>query len=246
VCTMIAIRQEKLSDIDAREALLDQAFGEARFRKSSERLREDRLPAQGLAFVAAEGRRVIGTARLWHVACGAETPALLLGPVAVAADCRGRGTGAALVRRAVEAARKLGHAAIVLVGDAVYSSLFGLFTEKTGALWMPGPFERQRLLALELIPGALDGAHGLIGAAGELAPKPDLASLVAHDRRHRARASPSHPRGVKNFRVAEIAPHPARPRESGDPGPEFAGPAAMALDSRLRGNERSLGGGQPL
>ena len=36
-----------------------------------------------------------------------------------------------------------------------------------------------RLLALELEPGALDGARGLIGAAGEVAPKPDLNALVA-------------------------------------------------------------------
>ncbi|MGB7035011.1 MAG: hypothetical protein WBD71_05745, partial [Xanthobacteraceae bacterium] len=47
--------------------------------------------------------------------------------------------------------------------------------------WMPGAFERPRLLALELKHGALDGACGLIGAAGRMAP--DLAALVAQDRR---------------------------------------------------------------
>jgi hypothetical protein len=31
---------------------------------------------------------------------------------------------------------------------------------------LPGPFERRRLLALELIPGALDGAAGLMSATG--------------------------------------------------------------------------------
>ncbi len=67
---MTTIRQERLSDIDAREALLDEAFGETRIRKASERLREDRLPAQGLAFIAAAGRRVVGSARLWNIACG--------------------------------------------------------------------------------------------------------------------------------------------------------------------------------
>ncbi len=53
---MIQIRHERLSDVDRREALLDQAFGETRYRKSSERLREDRLPAEGLSFIAAEGQ----------------------------------------------------------------------------------------------------------------------------------------------------------------------------------------------
>jgi predicted N-acetyltransferase YhbS len=167
---MISIRLERASDIDAREALLDQALGEARYRKSSERLREGRLPADGLSFVAAEGTRIIGTVRLWDIACGAGKPALLLGPVAVADDCRNRGLGGALVRRALREARKLGHRAVVLVGDASYYGRFGFTAKKTGALWMPGPFERHRLLALELTPAALDGARGLIVATGRSMP----------------------------------------------------------------------------
>ena len=166
---MSTIRQERLADVEARELLLDEAFGDSRTRKSSERLREHRLPAAGLSFVAAEGKRVIGTARLWNIACGAGKPVLLLGPVAIAGDCRKRGIGAALVRRAVEAARQFGHAAIVLVGDAPYYGRFGFSAEKTGALWMPGPVERHRLLALELKPGALDGAQGMIRAIGRRA-----------------------------------------------------------------------------
>jgi len=178
---MITIRQEQPSDVGTREALIDEAFGEARTRKSSERVREDRLSAEGLAFVAADGKRMVGTARLWNIACGNGQSALLLGPVAVTDDSRNRGIGTALVRRAVEAARKLGHAAIVLVGDAPYYSRFGFSDEKTGALWMPGPFERHRLLGLELTHGALDGARGMIGATGRLTPKPDLTALVVQE-----------------------------------------------------------------
>lgn len=181
--TMIQIRHERFADFDAREALLDNAFGETRYRKASERLREDRLPAEGLSFIAAEGKRVIGTARLWNIACGNGTPALLLGPVAVAEDCRSRGLGGALVRRAIQHARKLGYGSIVLVGDPEYYNRFGFSGEKTGALWMPGPFERHRLLGRELKRGALDGARGMIAPAGRMAPVPDLAALVAQDAR---------------------------------------------------------------
>ena len=191
--TMITIRKELHRDAEARETLLDEAFGDTRYRKSSERLREDRLPAEGLAFIAAQAKRVVGTARLWNVGCGNGTRALLLGPVAVSEDCRGRGIGADLVRRSLREARRLGHGAVVLVGDAAYYSRFGFSAEKTGDLWMPGPFERHRLLAVELIPGALDGARGLINATGRLEPKPDLAALVARDRRTlRARRQPRH------------------------------------------------------
>lgn len=180
---MIHIRHERLADLGAREALLDASFGETRYRKSSERLREDRLPAEGLSFVASEGKRVIGTARLWNVSCGNGKQALLLGPVAVAEDCRSKGLGGAMVRRAIQQARKLGHDAIVLVGDPEYYSRFGFSGEKTGALWMPGPFERHRLLGRELSAGALDGARGMIAPTGRLAPVPDLATLVAQDAR---------------------------------------------------------------
>jgi predicted N-acetyltransferase YhbS len=192
---MISIRHERPADIDAREALLDEAFGEARYRKASERLREERLPAEGLAFIAAENKRVVGTARLWNVGCGNGRSVLLLGPVAVSADCRSQGIGAALVRRALREAHRLGYGAVVLVGDAPYYSRFGFSGEKTQALWMPGPFERHRLLAVELIPGALNGARGMINATGRLEPKPDLAALLAQDRRaerarrHRPRAA---------------------------------------------------------
>lgn len=163
---MISLRQERASDVKAREALLDEAFGDTRARKSSQRLRDGRLPAEGLSFIAADGKRVVGTARLWNVACGGGRPALLLGPVAVAGDCRSRGIGAALVRRAVEDARRLGHGAVILVGDAPYYGRFGFAAEIAADLTLPGPFERHRLLALELIPGALSGASGLLRATG--------------------------------------------------------------------------------
>ena len=163
---MITLRQERPADVEAREALLDQAFGGSRGRKTSQRLREGRLPAEGLSLVATEGRRVIGTTRLWRVACASGQPALLLGPVAVAADSRDRGIGAALVRRALRDARRLGHGAVILVGDAPYYSRFGFAGEIAVGLKLPGPFERHRLLALELVPGALDGASGLVHATG--------------------------------------------------------------------------------
>ena len=88
---MISIRKERPPDVAAREALLDDAFGGQRWRKSSQRLRDGRSPAEGLAFIATDGTRVVGTARLWNIVSGTGKPALLLGPVAVAADFRNHG-----------------------------------------------------------------------------------------------------------------------------------------------------------
>ena len=186
---MITIRQEMTKDIAAREALLDRAFGENRFTKAAERLREGRVPAQGLSFVATDRKRVVGTLRLWHISAGPARPALLLGPLAVDDAWRGLGFGAALMRRATEAALWLGHTAMLLVGDAPYYGRFGFSAGKTGALWMPGPYQKDRLLARELVPGALDAARGLISATGKRTPIPDLASLIAGQTRSDARAS---------------------------------------------------------
>jgi len=173
---MVTIRHEKPADIAAREALLDDAFGAGRAAKTAERLRAGRQPADGLSFTASDGGRVVGTVRLWHIALGHGQPALLLGPLAVAAAHRGRGIGAALMRRALREARGLGHGAVLLVGDAPYYGRFGFSAEKTGAMRLPGPYERSRLLGHEFTPGALDGARGLIRASGAIAPVPAIAN----------------------------------------------------------------------
>jgi predicted N-acetyltransferase YhbS len=178
---MVTIRGEKIADVAAREALLDAAYGVARFAKASERLREGRVPADGLSLVAVDRGRIVGTVRLWHVTAGPGRAALLLGPLAVHPAHRNRGIGSTLVRRAIARARLAGRRAILLVGDARYYGRFGFAAEKTGELWMPGRFDRDRLLALELRPDALAGARGLIAAAGAFAPKPDLNVLIAAD-----------------------------------------------------------------
>src|SRR5262249_27644625 len=144
---MITVRAEAKRDIVAREALLDEALGAARFAKTSQRLRDGGLPADHLSFVACDGRKLVGTVRLWNVSAGPGRPALLLGPLAVASQWRGQGIGSALVRHALAAAATRGHAAVLLVGDAPYYARFGFSAEKTANLWLPGPYERDRLLA---------------------------------------------------------------------------------------------------
>jgi predicted N-acetyltransferase YhbS len=186
---MVTIREEKFADFVAREALLDGAYGAARFEKASQRLREGRVAAAGLSLVAVDHGQLVGTVQLWHVTAGPDRPALLLGPLAVHPQHRNRGIGAALVRRAIARARLAGHQAILLVGDAAYYGRFGFTAAATGALWMPGRYQQDRLLALELRPQALAGAHGMIGATGQFAAKPDLNKLIAaHGDSRRANA----------------------------------------------------------
>jgi predicted N-acetyltransferase YhbS len=160
-----AIRAERWSDIEAREMLLDACFGENRHLRTCQHLRDGRAPAEGLALSAVARGRLVGTVRLWHVSAGGK-PALMLGPLAVDAASRSLGIGAALMQRAVALAMARGHGALILLGDAPYYARFGFSAEKTSRLLLPGPFERERLLGLELREGALDGAIGIITPTG--------------------------------------------------------------------------------
>ena len=163
------IRAERASDVVAREALLDACFGENRSLRTCQRLRDGRAPAEGLALSAVrqQGRqtRLVGTLRLWHVSAGG-VPALMLGPLAVDPSCRELGIGAELMDHALAAATARGHRAVILLGDAPYYARFGFSALKAAELSLPGPFERDRLLGLELSEGALDGAWGMIAPTG--------------------------------------------------------------------------------
>ena len=165
-----AIRSERASDVAAREALLDACFGANRQSRTCQRLRDGRAPAEGLAFSAVRKGKLVGTVRLWHVSAGGK-PALVLGPLAVDPSCRKLGIGAALMRHALAAAAARGHGAVLLLGDAAYYARFGFRAAKTADLSLPGPFERERLLGLELREGALDGASGLIVPTGAAAAR---------------------------------------------------------------------------
>jgi predicted N-acetyltransferase YhbS len=169
---MVTIRAEILSDVTPREALLDRAFGRGRQRKTSQRFRDGRLPAEGLAFTAvSKSGRVIATMRLWNVVAGTAGPSLLLGPLAVDGRHQNRGIGTQMMDHALNMAKVLGHASVLLVGDESYYSRFGFTRSVVADLHLPGPVDRTRFLGLELVPGAFDGAEGLVMANGELAPK---------------------------------------------------------------------------
>jgi predicted N-acetyltransferase YhbS len=171
--TPLVIRAERASDAAAREALLDACFGANRHARTCQRLRDGRAPAEGLALAAMAQGRLVGTIRLWHVNAGG-VAALVLGPLAVDPKCRDLGIGAALITRALAAARARGHGTVILLGDAPYYARFGFSDRKTGALSLPGPFERDRLLGLELREGALDGAWGMILPTGQAVPQAKL------------------------------------------------------------------------
>jgi predicted N-acetyltransferase YhbS len=153
---MLATQLHPETPADTREAdaLIARAFGPGRYAKTAERLREGRTGRLDLCVVARIDGRMVGCVRQWPIRVG-EADALLLGPIAVDADYRSHGLGAALVRRACEVADAAGFSHIVLVGDEPFFGPLGFSVARGVAL--PGPVDPRRVLARTTGGGILAG-----------------------------------------------------------------------------------------
>jgi predicted N-acetyltransferase YhbS len=164
--TDLSILPETADDAASIERLHERAFGPGRYAKTAYRIREDVRHRLELSFVARIGTLMVGSVWLTPIRIG-ETPALLLGPLAVEPPFRERGIGQALIERALEAARAQGHRLVVLVGDEPYYGKSGFRKIAKGQVTLPGPVDPARLLVAELAAGAF------AGVAGEIRPEWD-------------------------------------------------------------------------
>jgi predicted N-acetyltransferase YhbS len=162
---MFDITTERPEDAASIETLLDAAFGANRYTKVSYGFRDGVPPVPELKLVARERRRpggygAIGTLRFWPVTIGpAEHPALLLGPLAVAAEWRRLGIGGALIRQGLDMAAWARHRLVVLVGDQSYYGRFGFAPAAPHGISIPGE-KQARVLVRALSFGALAGVAG--------------------------------------------------------------------------------------
>lgn len=168
----ISIRVERPDDRDDVFALIQQAFATARVSDGTEQEHYLRLLVSPgfivpLALVAEQDGRIVGHIMLTQSTIDGETatPVLVLSPLSVAPDVQGVGIGSALVRAALDEARRLGHTAVFLAGDTYYYGRFGFAPAARFGIalpaWIP-PENHDNIMALELVPGALDGVRGEI------------------------------------------------------------------------------------
>ena len=157
----ITIRPEVPGDAQAIERLHERTFGPGRFVLSAYRIREHVDHVLDVSFTARIGTLLVGSVRQLPVVIG-ETPALLLGPLTIEPPFRDRGIGKVLMERALAEARQKGHRLVVLVGDEPYYARVGFRRIPTGQVRLDGPVDPERMLAAELVEGALTGVSGIV------------------------------------------------------------------------------------
>jgi predicted N-acetyltransferase YhbS len=163
------VRLETPADAAQVTALNADSFGPGRFAKSAYRLREGVAPVAALSFVAMEkvpdgGEVLRGSVRFWPIRVGGHEE-LLLGPLAVQGDQRGRGIGIALMQAGIAAAQRGAWRAILLVGDEPYYNKVGFSRLPPGRVKFPGPVDQSRILGLSLKPGELLNLTGEVRRA---------------------------------------------------------------------------------
>lgn len=160
------IRNERAEDAPEIEKLVIASFGAGRFAKTAYRLREGVMPVPELSFVAMDENdgTLLGSVQFSNIDIGG-TPSLLLGPLAVQPELRGKGIGISLMRKGIEEARARGHESVILVGDEPYYAKVGFARMPPGRLVLPGPVDPARVLGLSLKPGALLNLAGPVRRA---------------------------------------------------------------------------------
>jgi len=157
------VRPATLADTAAISALNAEIFGPGRFVRTAYRVRTGLpLVSPFCKVCVTEAGALVAAVRLAPIRIGGKSGSLMLGPLAVAADYAGQGHGRNLVAECLAQARQDGIRLVLLVGDEPYYRRLGFQLVPMGQITLSGPVDPARLLAVELVPGALAEAQGLV------------------------------------------------------------------------------------
>ncbi|MFT4000255.1 MAG: N-acetyltransferase [Rhizobium sp.] len=143
------------------ELINEEAFGPGRFTRAAARIREQGPHDRALSFVCADDGETIASVRMTPVMAGS-IKGHLLGPLAVRPSHKSKGIGRELVRIAVEAAKRKGSEAVILVGDPPYYGPLGFEKVAYNALTFPGPVDANRVLVVPIAADTHARLHGPI------------------------------------------------------------------------------------
>jgi putative acetyltransferase len=117
-----------------------------------------------LSFVAETNDTIVGHVLFSPVIIGESNHTLVMGlaPMAVLPAHQRQGIGSALVEMGLEECRRLGVAAIVVLGHAAYYPRFGFAPASTVGLMCEFEVPEEAFMAMELAPRALTRLPGIV------------------------------------------------------------------------------------
>ena len=168
------IRLQANADNEDVARLMKAAFGAERTNRAVWRLRSSQ-PVGSLCLVASQNYKICGSVRFWEVlVCG--RCQLLLGPLAIQPDLRGKGFGRALVIDGLRRAQQHNKWDFVLVsGDPDYYPRFGFVHAEDNQFIWPGTLLPNVLQIRALHEGGLNDLP-----VGPMAVLPLAAGMTGH------------------------------------------------------------------
>jgi predicted N-acetyltransferase YhbS len=142
--------------------LHDRIFGPGALTRTAYRIREGLPGHTAFCRIARAQQELIGFIRFAPITIGGRAGALMLGPLAVAAEHANAGHARRLIGDGLAAAQLAGLALVILVGDRPYYGRLGFMPVPVGQITMPGPVDPTRLLAFPLMDTALHQYLGQI------------------------------------------------------------------------------------
>jgi putative acetyltransferase len=149
------------ADFDALAELNRAAFGGDHEADLIVRLRADGLVIASL--VAQVRAKIVGHilfSMLPAEVDGRTIRAAALAPMAVQPELQHQGIGSKLVQEGLRAVRAWGIEAVIVLGHPTFYPRFGFSADLARRL--AAPFSDEAFMALELVPGALDGSRGSV------------------------------------------------------------------------------------
>lgn len=159
------MRSEEPGDREAIRTVNREAFGREDEANLVDAIRQSTNFIPQLSLVAEKDALVVGHIMVSTIVIQGDNcaiPALELAPVAVLPDWQRHGIGGLLVREAISRARDLGHNIMILVGHPTYYPRFGFRPANDYGIKGPHQWSYEAFMVIELRPGALDSAQGVV------------------------------------------------------------------------------------
>jgi len=156
-----SIRLEQPHDADEVRQTNEQAFGGPLEARLVDALRGHR---SYLSLVATIDGQVVGHILFTPVTIEPPVDRRIAGlaPMAVRPEHQRSGIGSQLIRAGLEACRRSGYAAVVVLGHPEYYPRFGFLPAHTFGLTCEFPSPPEAFMAMEIESGALSGIGGLV------------------------------------------------------------------------------------